>query len=181
VPVLVARVRGDEPAWWLAVLKRLNEPSDPRMAILVAAGGALAVGVSLTWSWIEEGEFSESLSSSAISATMAALVTFSVWVVVLALGLLTSHLVQIVGPTLTRAHGGGFGEWSVIANWLVAIDAREEPAGGFRTESFRISAAGEGLRHSRIYDDEQAIDRIGRWLLRSARDEDARGEERSRG
>ena len=47
------------------------------------------------------------------------------------------------------------------------IEARPEPAGGYRLESFRIATHGKGLHHSQIYEDERVIARIVQWLTRS--------------
>jgi len=165
VPILNAQVERDEAALWLRALRWASEPrGDSRVVILLAAVFALVLGGFLFWAWIQDGHLTESLFSFALSLALVTVATLSVWMVMLALGFVMSHFIFIMVPLLIRAHGGGFGEWSLIANWLAVIDARAEPAGGFQLESFRIAGAGKGLRHSQIYEDERVIERICKWL-----------------
>jgi pimeloyl-ACP methyl ester carboxylesterase len=173
VSVLNAQVEGDEPALWLRALRWVSEPTSSSIIVIpVAAMAALAFGGALMWSFIEEGL--NDIASIVIAVTLAAAGVFFVWLVVFTIGVASVHLTFIAVPLLVRAHGGGFGEWSIFANWVVAIEARTEPAGGFRVESFRMAPAGKGLRHSRIYHDERVIERIGKWLEDSAQHQQMR-------
>jgi len=64
-----------------------------------------------------------------------------------------------------------FGEWSLLANWLVLIEARTHPGPGFAVTDCRVAPSGKGWRHSRIYDDEHAIRTIESWLDQTHRHE----------
>jgi pimeloyl-ACP methyl ester carboxylesterase len=165
IPVLNAQVERDEPALWLRALRWMSEPQgDSRAVIMLAAVFALITGGSLVWQFIYDARATESLFSMTFFATYIVVSMILVWLIMLAVGFGFSHLIFIAMPVLFRAHGGGFGEWSLFANWLVLIEARTEPAGGYRLESFRIAAQGKGLRHSQIYEDDRVIARIGQWL-----------------
>lgn len=169
VPVLNAQVERDEPALWLRALRRMSEPqADSRAVLTMAAVFALLIGVSFVWAFIHDPSATESLLSMTFYATFTVISMILVWLLMLVLGFGFSHLIFIAMPVLFRAHGGGFGEWSLFANWLVLIEARPEPAGDYQLESFRIDAQGKGLRHSQIYNDDRIIARIGQWLTNNA-------------
>jgi hypothetical protein len=170
LPVLNAQVKGDEPARWLRLLRRVSEPTGDSRAVLgMAAILALAFAATLIWSFAKDGTLSGSLIDSALAITVVGALTYLAWLLMLAVGLGMSHLIFIMMPLLVRAHGAGFGEWSVLANWLAVIEARDTPGGDFRVETFRVAPAGKGLRHSRIYSDAQVIERVCLWLLNRTR------------
>ena len=165
VPVLNAQVERDEPALWLRALRWASEPQgDSRMVIVIAALFALTLGAGFVWQFINDASTTESLFSIVFYATFMVVSMIVVWLIMLVLGFVFSHLIFIAMPLLIRAHSGGFGEWSLIANWLVLIEARIEPAGSYLLDSFRITAQGKGLRHSQVYEDDRVIERIGQWL-----------------
>jgi len=165
IPVLNAQVERDEPALWLAALHRVSEPtSDSRAAIPMAAMLTLAFCYAIVMDFIHVAGTTASLIDTALYAAIVVSMMYLIWLAMLVLLFGISHLIFITMPLLVRAHGGGFGEWSLFANWLVLIEARTEPPGDFELESIRIAAQGRGLRHSRIYEDEDVIERISNWL-----------------
>ena len=164
IPVLNAQVERDEPASWLRALRWASEPQgDSRKVITMTAVFTLLLGGSFVWEFIHDPTATESVLSMTLFATYIVVSMLLLWVFMLPLLFVIAQLIFITLP-LIRVHGLGFGEWSLVANWLVLIEARTKPAGDFRLESFEIAAQGKGMRHSRIYGDELVIERIGRWL-----------------
>ena len=165
LPVLNAQVERDEPARWLRLLQWISEPqADSRAVIALAGFFSLALGVSLVVDIFRDPTATESYFSMVFFAVFTVVSMLLVWTVMLVIGLLMSHMIFMLVPFITRGHGGGYGEWSLYANWLALIEARAEPAGGYRLENFRVTVRSKGLRHSQIYQDERVVARIDAWL-----------------
>lgn len=165
LPVLNAQVKRDEPALWLQVLRRLSEPTgDVRATVPLAAFLALALGGSLLWEYSHDPTATASFFDIALYAMITVVIAWLAWLFLLVFFMVAAHLTFMLVPFIVRGHGGGFGEWSLYANWLMLIEARPEPARGYRLESVRIATHGKGLHHSQIYEEERVIARIVQWL-----------------
>ena len=53
-------------------------------------------------------------------------------------------------PKITRSHGLGFGQESVLDNMLVKISTSTTPPAGFTKRGYRFKA--RGLRHQLLYE-----------------------------
>jgi hypothetical protein len=165
VPVLNLQVKGDEAAWWLRALIWASEARENAASIIKAVAIFTSVfGIAMTRSFIEDGLLHEIPANIVLGVTIIILATFLVWLVLLPIFIVISHVIFIGMPLLFRAHSGGFGEWSIVANWLLKIDAYTEPATDFEAESIQFTMKGTGLRHSQIYQDDRIIECIVKWM-----------------
>lgn len=167
LPVLNIQVEGDEARGWLGRLQRCAEKgfdcATPRAILLTAVIVWSILAFSLLGSIPWLNLLSLSAEKSFFYVIGGLVVAYVVFLFLLCIAFLVAHVFLITAPIALRAHGLGFGEWSLFDNWLVRIQAAEAPPGEAQTILYKLE--GRGMRHSRVHDDRRAMSEIADWMM----------------
>lgn len=160
-PVLIIDAKGDEAAWWLAMINwvgalpyRVWRPSGYLLAgILVLS--MFAIALLLMDNQSKENNFSY---------------LFILFVVLFGFIISTSIVASfgwilcLIWPAIFRSHALGFGYDDFLQNFIVEIRSSENPEQSTHLIKKTILVNGKGLHHSRLYQEESTFRIIPDWL-----------------
>jgi len=166
-PLYAVRARRDEAAAYLRGLDRvasipfrLWHPTG--IAWFIASATILVVAFFAYVAFRPEGgvakDLWESLSGLAFFIAAAPLAAALIFV----LTALVFQGLMIVWTGVFRGHALGFGD-RIFENWLVHVASEDRPPGG-RVKDEEIALAGNGLRHSLLYQDPNVAQAVAGWL-----------------
>jgi hypothetical protein len=169
VPVLNLRAQGDEAAGYLRCVDRIARVPfqiwSPTALFWTVASSVVVVlglfGVVAVQRVRLRGEDPWEMVMTLLLVWVAIL-GVAVLVLVMLAGI--AQAACVLWPKMFRGHALGFGEDGFMKNYLVAISASSRPAHAERFHDELLNITGPGLHHSRLYQDERAIQLVATWL-----------------
>ncbi|MEC5397443.1 esterase/lipase family protein [Uliginosibacterium sp. H1] len=156
--VFVADVLGDEAGAWLSVLFNVGEVAHKASSVLnsILIKFLEIIFIAFVVGGLMYGEDGAADFASYSIIALLFLGGISIFL----------HIPMVVLPFFVRAHKLGFGEDSLLSNWLCEIRASSLPKETTlrSLEIFRFFPKGSGLRHSSFYQSEALFQKVAEWI-----------------
>ena len=161
-PVLVVDTKGDEAAWWLALMSRIASFSYKilRPSRFTVMGMLILCALAGLPLLIEASQNSQTLSFLLFLLIIPILLFVTSTTILASLG----WLLCLIWPAFFRSHPLGFGRDDFLQSFIVEISSNEIPEKSTRLHQETITVKGKGLRHSRLYQEEDVLGILDKWL-----------------
>lgn len=169
-PILCVNPKGDEARGFLRFVQRIAKiPFSFRKRYDAAwFGVGVGIGLWLTYAqMLEEADWNLSVDSL-FDYLFSAILLAGVWGTLFAAGgFVLAELGRWFVPTVLKGRAYAFGKAPSYYNWFAEIVVEASPPDSFkdpRIEDFYVSGRLFGLRHSRIYKSDDALNCLAGWI-----------------